>query len=194
MQLISERKLRAAICRKKFYEFFKVFWPVIVAEKLSLNWHVWYLCNELQKVAELVFAGLPKEYDLVINISPGSSKSTIISQLLPAWCWTNMPSMRFIGGSYSYDLALRDSVASRDVVESDLYRELFPGLELKEDRNTMGQFVNNHMGGRLAVSVGSKVTGFHGHILEVDDHHYPFPWHLQDGYPSDPGSATAGPE
>src|SRR4051812_4108312 len=112
MQVINERKLRRAILKKSFYEFFKFFWPTIVAEDLVLNWHIQYLCQELQLVAERVFTGQPKLYDLVINISPGSSKSTIISQVFPAWCWTRMPSLRYIGGSYSYDLAMRDSIST----------------------------------------------------------------------------------
>ncbi len=28
------------------------------------------------------------EYDLVINIPPGMTKSTLTSILLPTWCWT----------------------------------------------------------------------------------------------------------
>lgn len=169
MQLINERKLRAAICRKSFWEFVKMFWPIVVAEDLIPNWHIHYLCNEVQKVAERVFAGLPKEYDLVINISPGSTKSTIISQLLPAWCWTRMPSFRSINGSYSYDLSLAQSIACRDVVESQLYQEMFPGIVLREDQNTKGLFRNTLKGGRLSTSVGSRITGFHGHLLTMDD-------------------------
>lgn len=169
MQIINERKLRAKVLRKSFYEFFKYFWDTIVAEKFSPNWHIEYLCWELQILAERIFNGLPKEYDLVINISPGSSKSTVVSQIFPAWCWTNMPTFRWIGGSHSYDLSLRDSVACRDIVESEQYQELFPGIVLREDMNRQGLFVNTFKGGRLACSVGSKVTGWHGHCLGVDD-------------------------
>jgi predicted phage terminase large subunit-like protein len=169
MQVISERKLRAAVWRKSFYEFFKAFWPTVVAERLVLNWHIGYLCHELQIMAERVFSGQPKLYDLVINIPPGSSKSTIVSVLFPAWCWTRMPSLRYIGGSYDHALAMRDSVASRDIVESELYRDTFPEIEMREDQNTKGRFVNKHMGGRIAVSVGSRVTGYHAHIIGVDD-------------------------
>jgi predicted phage terminase large subunit-like protein len=169
MFFISERSTRAALCRKSFYEFFKMVWPVIVAEELKKNWHIQYLCIEVQKVVELIFQGKPKEYDLVINVPPGSSKSTIISQALPAWTWTRMPSFRSINGSHSMDLALRDSVRSRDIVESDFFHDHFGKIVLRDDENTKGLFTNTMKGGRLAVSVGSKVTGFHGHLLTVDD-------------------------
>jgi len=166
---INEKSVRASIARRSFYEFFQMVWPIIVAENLVKNWHIHYLCNEVQKVAELIFAGKPKEYDLVINISPGSSKSTIISQTLTAWCWTRMPHMRSINGSYAYDVALKDSLACRDIVQSDFYKDHFGGVELREDQNTKGLFVNTAKGGRLSASVGSRLTGYHAHLLSVDD-------------------------
>jgi predicted phage terminase large subunit-like protein len=166
---INERAIRASLCRKSFYEFFKLVWPIIVAEELKRNWHIQYLCMQLQQVAELVFSGQPKKYDLVINVPPGSSKSTIISQAFPAWCWTRMLSFRSINGSHSMDLAMRDSIRTRDIVLSDFWRDHFGAIELRDDENTKGLFTNTAKGGRLAVSVGSKVTGFHGHILTVDD-------------------------
>jgi predicted phage terminase large subunit-like protein len=169
MFAINERSVRASVCKKSFYEFFKMVWPLIVAEEMRKNWHIQYLCIQLQQVAELVFAGQPKKHDLVINISPGSSKSTIVSQAFPAWCWTRMPSFRSINGSYAYDVALKDSLACRDIVQSDWYQDHFPRIQLREDSNTKGLFTNTCKGGRLSVSVGSRVTGYHGHILTIDD-------------------------
>lgn len=167
---ISERSIRASVCKKSFYEFFKMAWPLVVAEELVKNWHIQFLCNELQAVAERVFAGQPKLYDLVINISPGSSKSTIVSQVFPAWCFTRMPSFRSINASHTQSLAMKDSLACRDIVTSDFYREHFPyAADLREDENMKGLFRNKSKGGRRAASVGSKITGFHAHILSVDD-------------------------
>lgn len=166
---IDENRLAARNCRESFYEFLKEFWDVLVAETPVFNWHVEYLCDELQKVAELIFAGKPKEYDLVVNISPGSTKSTIISQAFPAWTWTRMPSFRHINASYAYQLALRDSVRCRDVVLSEKYQALFPGVNLREDENLKGLFTTTEKGGRLSVGVRGFVTGFHAHCLSVDD-------------------------
>lgn len=158
-----------AICQESFYEFLKEFWDILVAEEPVFNWHVRYLCNELQKVAERVFAGKPKKYDLVVNIPPGSTKSTIISQAFPAWTWTRMPSFRHINASYAYQLALRDSVRCRDVVQSEKYQACFPEVQLREDENLKGLFTTTQKGGRLSVGVRGFVTGFHAHSLSVDD-------------------------
>lgn len=167
---INERSVRASVARESFYEFFKMVWPIISAEKFVPNWHIRYLCDQVQIVLEWVFAGQPKKYDLVINISPGSTKSTIVSQAAPAYAWTRMPNFKSINGSYDHALALKDSLACRDIVESDFYRDHFPKVaELREDQNTKSLFVNKYKGGRLSASTGSRVTGFHAHLITVDD-------------------------
>ena len=166
---LSEEALLAALSKRSFYEFLKEFWDLLVAEEPVLNWHVKYLCDELQEVAEPVFAGFPKDYDLVINVPPGSTKSTICSQAFPAWCWIRMPSAKFICGSYAHQVALKDSLKTRDIVQSERYQRCFPGIELREDENTKGLFTNTQMGFRLSVGIGGLVTGFHGHFLIIDD-------------------------
>lgn len=164
----SEENVLASIVRDSFYDFLKEFWSTIVEEEPIFNWHVEYICNELQIVAERVFKGEPKEYDLVINQPPGTTKSTIISQAFPAWCWTRMPSAKFICGCYAHPIALKDSLKTRDIVQSDTYQKCF-GIQLREDENTKGLFTNTKMGFRLSVGVGGLVTGFHGHFLIIDD-------------------------
>lgn len=165
----SEDAVLASILKDSFYEFFLEFWKEVVHEELSANWHVKYLCDELQAVAMRVFNKQPKEYDLIINIPPGTTKSTICSQMFPAWCWTIFPPAKFIGASYAYQVSLKDSIRTRDIVESELYQRLFPYIRLREDQNTKGLFVNTSKGFRYSVGVGGAVTGFHGHILIVDD-------------------------
>lgn len=166
---ISRNELEASICKDSFYDFLCRFWYSIIPEKFTNNWHIEYLCDELQQVAERVFRGEPKEYDLVINISPGSTKSTICSIMFPAWCWTRMSTFRTICGSYAYHLAMDLSRKCRDVVQSDKWKELFGNINLREDQNTKGYFVNTEGGSRVAVGTGGSITGMHGHILVIDD-------------------------
>jgi len=167
---ITQEDLERSICRDSFYCFLKRFWSVVVPEDPVWNWHMEVLCDELQRLAERVFLGLPKEYDLVVNVPPGSTKSTICSIMYPAWVWTRMPTARLICGSYSYALALELSRRSRDVVQCERYQRLFgTDLGLREDQNTKGYFVNQQAGYRFSTSTGGSVTGFHGHFLVVDD-------------------------
>ncbi len=116
-----------------------------------------------------MFANKPKEYDLVINISPGSTKSTICSIMFPAWVWTRMPTSRIIAGSHTHSLAMDLSLKCRDLIKSDAYKRTFPIIKLREDQDTKSYFMNTKRGSRYAVSVGGSVVGMHGHFLIIDD-------------------------
>ena len=165
----DENAVLRSIIKEDFYEFVKEFWNVIVPEKPVWNWHIKYLCDELQIVAERVFRNEPKKYDLIINISPGSTKSLTCSIMFPAWIWTRMPSARIIGGSHTDKLAMDLSLKCRDLIESDLYRSVFPRIKLRKDQNTKSYFMNNYRGSRYSVGVGGSVVGMHGHFLIIDD-------------------------
>jgi len=177
----DEFDLIASITRQSFYDFVQEFWGTVVPEEPVWNWHIKYLCEELQIVAERVFAKQPKEYDLVINVPPGTTKSTIFSVLAPAWIWTRMPSARIIGASYTKDLALDLGLKNRDVVLSELYVKCFSKKYSKRVRkdvvwvNTrMDQFAKSNFattrgGARFSTGVGGTITGKHGHFIFIDD-------------------------
>jgi len=59
---------------RSFYHFLEYFWPVVSAHTFQPNWHIEYLCQELEKIAMRVGEKLPREYDLIINVPPGSTK------------------------------------------------------------------------------------------------------------------------
>lgn len=162
-------ELEASICRDSLYDFVQRFWSVAIPEKPVWNWHIKVICDILQEAAERIFRGEPKEYDLVINIPPGTTKSTIVSVMFPTWLWTRMPTARSICASYTHLLALDLSRKSRDIVQSDKWIHLFGDIELREDQNAKGYFLNNQGGFRYASGTDGTVTGFHGHVIIVDD-------------------------
>jgi len=76
LHLLSNPNLiHAEQCRRSFSHFIREFWSEADTAELVWNWHIDYLAEQLTKVAERVAAGLPKEYDLIINIPPGTTKS-----------------------------------------------------------------------------------------------------------------------
>ena len=166
---IDEYKLIASICRESFYEFVKEFWDTIIAEPFIDNWHIKFICDELQLVAERVFRREKKLYDLIFNVTPGSTKSTLCSIMAPAWIWTRMPTAKLIGGSYSGSLSLTLASLNRDVVASEKYRACFPKVIMRGDQDAKGYFMNTMGGSRYSASVGGSVTGMHGHFLFIDD-------------------------
>lgn len=162
-------EIRAELCKRSFYFFFQEFWDTICGEPLQLNWHLEGLCQELQAIGERIIKRLPKLHDLIINVPPGTSKSTLAVQMFPSWLWACDPTIRAIGGSYSHHLALEHAQLNRDIIRSDKYRKYFPSVELRRDKDQKGNFKNTRGGQRFTTSVGGTVTGMHGHVILVDD-------------------------
>lgn len=167
--LIDRTSLEASICRDSLYDFVKTFWYENSQEIPVWNWHIEEICNYLQEAAERVFRGEDCKYDILINVPPGTTKSTICSRMFPAWCWTRMPSCKIISVSHTFTLASDLSRDSRDIVTSDKYKRLFPEIQLKEDQNAKHHYLNTLGGMRYAAGIDGKFTGFHGHIIVIDD-------------------------
>lgn len=159
----------AEVCKRDFFKFVQMFWDTIISETPVYNWHIPYLCKELEIVAHRVFKRLPKLYDLIINIPPGTTKTTVCTILFTTWCWTNDESLRFIHGSHSMPLSMENTDKMRDVVESEKYKLLYPHIRLHETKNTKSNFSNTKNGQVVACSVGGKITGKHAHIIMIDD-------------------------
>jgi len=162
-------EVKAELCKRSFYYFLKEFWDVIIPEEPVFNWHLEYLCNELQEVVLKIKDRKPKDYDLIINIPPGTSKSTIATVMLPAWSWVIDPRIRALTASYSASLSTDHSMKSRDIIKSDKFKSYFPDIAIKHDQDNKTHYKNTKGGERYATSVTGTVTGFHAHLIIVDD-------------------------
>ncbi len=132
------------------------------------NWHVTFLCEQLQQSVYDVANAQRKQHDLIINIPPRSLKSFIISVALPAWAWLVRPSMKFISSSYSLSLSTDHNMLSRRIIESDWYKRM-ANIKLTMDQNQKMFFENTKRGSRLAVSTGGTVTGRGANVIIIDD-------------------------
>jgi hypothetical protein len=166
---LDYHKTIAAVSKRSFYHFLRHFWGIVNEEEPEWNWHIEYLCNEIQEMLERVFKNEPKQHDLIVNISPGETKSTIFSIYLTPWAWTRMPSFRSINGSYADDLALEMARKARDVVQSEKYMACFPDVRIRNDMNTKSNFVTTRGGQRISTSTGAGITGKHAHAIIIDD-------------------------
>lgn len=165
--------VRAERARRSLYEFVKQAWSILEpAMPFRDGWHVRVLCEHLEAVSR----GEIKR--LLINVPPGHAKSLIVSVFWPAWIWANNPAWRGLFSAYASELAIRDSIKTRQVIESVWYQRNFarpierPESEwwsLSGDQNVKGHFTNTRTGARLSLSVGSKATGFRGNATVCDD-------------------------
>ncbi len=166
---IGIEQIEAELCRRDFFYFVQTIWDIIIPETPVYNWHIEYLCKELQLIAQKVIDRKPKGQDTIINIPPGTTKSTIITVMLPAWLWTIDTTIRSLTASYSASLSTDHAIKSRDIIKSDRYRSMFPGIEMKKDQDGKTHYKNTAGGERYATSVTGTVTGFHAHLIIVDD-------------------------
>ena len=162
-------KSLGSLCKKKFYRFVQEFWDVIIPEEPVWNWHIEYLCSELQELVMRVIRREAKLEDVIINIPPGTSKTTIVTVMLPAWAWAVDPTLRILSTSYSDEVAMVSAVKSRNVILSDKYRRLYPQVEIKKDQNSKSNYETTKNGQRYATGVRGSITSMHFHLILNDD-------------------------
>jgi predicted phage terminase large subunit-like protein len=187
-------ELERELLVRSLAEFVKAGWNVLHPEGgLLWSWHMDVLCAELEaqhggdlirenpKTGERVVSvprtcrnpltetEIPWTQDVVFNVPPGTSKSMLTSVFLPAWMWLRRPGWRAIFGSANPNVALRDSLFCRNLMESDWYQKLKPGWAFAPDQNAKGFYLNNRGGFRMSLSVGAKITGTRADALFVDD-------------------------
>ncbi len=167
--VLDPNRAKAELCRRSFFRFVQEFWECVIPETPVYNWHIPYLCQELEDLTENVCIRKPKKYDALINIPPGTTKSTIVTIMWPAWLWIKDPTLRIISNSYSHDLSIEHALKSRDIILSDKYKLFFPNVKIREDKGAKSSYENSSRGARYTTSTGGTITGIHGHIIINDD-------------------------
>lgn len=128
------------------------------------NWHLDAMCEHLEAISRGQLH--PR---IIINVPPGSSKSTIVSVMWNAWVWgpLGQPGMRFLSTSYEQSNATRDTRKTRDLIMSEWYQTLWP---LRLSRKAETSFENVYRGTREGVPFAS-LTAKRGDVLMIDDPH-----------------------
>ena len=93
-------------------------WPYVEPNRRFIpGWHIDAMCDHLEAVAR----GQIKE--LIINIPPGCSKSTLVSVMYPVWRWTNQPHLRFITATFAGKLVTDHCMKSRMLIASEWFSQ-----------------------------------------------------------------------
>lgn len=160
-----------ARCAASFAEFVKEAWHVIEpGTELKWNWHLQAMCDHLQAISE----GRLTPW-LIINVPPGSSKSTIVAVLWQAWEWgpCGKRHLRYVSTSFEEENVKRDTRKTRDLVQSGWYRALWPEVLCDNGKLVRAgetSFANKDTGSREGVPFVS-ITGKRGDRVVIDDPH-----------------------
>lgn len=153
---------RRELSRQSLAAFVKLAWPVIEPGQPYVHGpHIDVMCEALERVA----SGETRR--LLINVPPGTSKSTICGVFFPMWLWgpQNRPSSRFVGVAHEQTLGIRDNLKCRRLASSDWYQRLWGDrVTLTKDQNAKINFENTATGFRQ-VATPSNITGRRGDCL-----------------------------
>lgn len=155
------------VARNSFKEFIFQAWHAVEPNTpLAWNWHLDEFCDFLEYLYNEKIQG--RAHRAIVNVPPGSAKSIIFSVLFNAWVWAKDPSRQILAASYTPDLAIRDNLRLRSLIQSDWYRTNF-GVELSSGENAKEKFVTTKGGYRIGTSVGGFATGEHPNFLILID-------------------------
>lgn len=162
-------KIDAERCKRDFFFFIQQFWSITIPEEPVYNWHIPYLAKELQAAAERVKRKENNPYDILINIPPGTTKTTICIVMYPVWIWLVYPQARILTMNYSDTGAKDKSILSKDIIKSDKFKRLFPDIEIRSDIDNKDTYKNTFGGERVARGLAGSVLAGHYHFILIDD-------------------------
>jgi predicted phage terminase large subunit-like protein len=154
---------RAALASDLVAFLEKVFPEIDPRGDLQLANYVLHLNDVLQRVSTA------QDKRVIINLPPRHLKSILISVVWPAWLLGRNPAMRIAVVSHSQPLARDLGLKALRLVESEVYRQIFPQTVLRDDRHQAHDFETSEGGGRYAASFATGITGRGFDLIIVDD-------------------------
>lgn len=154
--------------------FTRLFWDCVEpGRRFFWNWHLDAICEHLMGITLGCFN------KLIINVPPRTTKSITTSVMWQPWTWWQDedpehpsdligPRSRWLTGSHSELLSVRDVIKSRRLMDSPDYAA---GRRFDFTQDTKTQFENTKTGMRMAFGTLTGVTGQGGDILSLDDPH-----------------------
>lgn len=163
-------------CRRSLRYFIREAFPhVEPGVQLTHGWYLDAIADHLEAVLRAMTGQPGGIRRLVINIQHRSLKSTVVGVLFPAWTWLRHAWIPWLTAARSQDLAIRDALKMRRLLESEFYQALItdpdtgvPAWSFTEDQKQKGDYLNTANGRRIATFRGGG-TGYGGLGLIADD-------------------------
>lgn len=180
MKIDYEKEEMASRLRGSLLEFTRYFYQhitgreFIVSQPIGRESHHISVCRALTRVQRLE---LLRE---IINLPPGSGKSTFVSMFV-AWCWASYPDSNFLYISYGHELAAKHTAFIRSIVTTRMFGYLFD-VYLDQNSRAKDSFKTTVGGSIKAFGSSGAITGqdaglpgldrFSGGVI-IDDAHKP---------------------
>jgi len=108
----------------------------------------------------------------MLSLPPGHCKSTHSSHYFPAWWFGKIGTkQRFLQAGHSQDFVAKELGAKvRQIIQSEDYAAVFPGVVIKHDARAMDYWaLTNGRGKYVGKGAGQGISGFRGNYGMVDD-------------------------
>lgn len=139
------------------------------AEPLVVGLHTRAICDLIDKAVNDFDEG--KSTCLIINVPPRHGKSVAISKYEPAHFIATHPDKDVMVVSYNSSLATAHSKFSRDLLDTDEFKEIYPKIKLSGKNHSSDSWgVNNGVGVVTASGLSSGITGKGYHFGILDDY------------------------
>jgi predicted phage terminase large subunit-like protein len=156
----AKRLEQAEAARSHFMDFTKTVWPEFINGR-----HHRIMAEKFDRIAD----GSLKR--LIVNMPPRHTKSEFSSYLLPAWLMGRKPTLKIMQTTHTAELAFRFGRKVRNLMNSQEYKAVFEGVELRADSQAAGRWETSKGGEYFAAGVGGAVTGRGADLLIIDDPH-----------------------
>lgn len=155
-----EKRQHVEACQKSLIEFCK---------HMQQDYKVGAHHRKLATLLEDIERG--RKDRICVSVPPRHGKSQMVSIYYAAWYLGRNPAHKVMLVSHTTDLAVDFGRKVRNLIATDEFREIFPGVELAKDSKSAGRWNTTDGGEFYATGVGSALAGRGAHLLLIDDPH-----------------------
>lgn len=155
-------------CKIHHLKFMQTVWRK-KGEPLLVGLHTNAICKIIDDAINDFDEGISSY--IIITVPPRSGKSDIISKYLPAHFIANHPDKDVMVVSYNSSLAVSHSKFSRDLLETEEFKEIYPKVKLSSKNSSSESWgVEGGVGVVTASGLASGITGKGYHLGILDDY------------------------
>lgn len=122
------------------------------------------ICNRIDNQIKTNSLGIREMF----SVPPGYGKSTLLSQLLPAYLLGIDPSNKIMLISYGSELSKRNAKMAKAIMQKPIYKLMFPETQIL-GQNENPPFDTIQGGGMRSMGRGGAITGFRADYILIDD-------------------------
>jgi hypothetical protein len=129
----------------------------ITSRNYEATWFHEIIASVLERALECAANG--KKMRIILTVPPRHGKTELSSIKFSTWALGKYPHLEFILSTYGAELSEKIGMKARDLVNSEEYQMVFPGIELRQDQKAKAKWMTNKGGSFLATGIGGAVTG-----------------------------------